>query len=165
MEPPDVDVMFRPGSKAHAIAMRLVSGEPQPRHELAQEVEVSGTSINRVVDLLQEEGAVIERRTTGDGRRAVFQLKGWGDTAPSMRHPQVGEAAELHSAAVLGDRVQVEVVTQSGRWRGLLQGAQPLRLGEEGVVESVMGDASDIKLRVTMEGGAVLPLELVVPVA
>lgn len=124
-EPPapsvDLDTLFRKQSKARVVAERLLTGKPQTRAQLAEGLDLSLTTVPRVVDALTEAGVRIER-TTDRTRQAVFHVI--GSAAETVRDPEHGQViatfshtggvdlvSRITKAEVLGGRVWIEYVS------------------------------------------------------
>ncbi len=95
----DLDTLFRKQSKARTVAERLLSGKPQSRQELVAGLELSMTTVPRVVEALESAGVVVER-TTDRTRQAVYRVVGTpvssvvDDTAGSVHTRFVHSAGE-----------------------------------------------------------------------
>ena len=68
----ELDGMFRPDSKAMQAAKMLLSGQQVSRTEIAETLEVSPTTIPRVVGKLEAAGVQIERSHGGPSDKEVF---------------------------------------------------------------------------------------------
>lgn len=117
----DLDTLFRKQSKARVVAERLLTGKPQTRAQLAEGLDLSLTTVPRVVDALTEAGVRIER-TTDRTRQAVFHVL--GSPADTVRDPEHGQViatfahtggidlvSRITKAEVVEDRVWVEYVS------------------------------------------------------
>lgn len=144
----DLDKSFRRGSRAYQVAERLMTGQPVERQQLVSELGVALTTVNRVVDVLREQGATIDR--TSNGRRAIFQVVAADPNARHVRLPELDAEAQLISDVLLGDAHVVTLRAGRDQYRGVA--SEPVRVGDEGHVVGVMKDGSDVTLMVEVPG-------------
>lgn len=115
----DLDSLFRKQSKARVVAERLLTGTPQTRAQLAEGLDLSLTTVPRVVDALTAAGLRIDR-TTDRTRQAVYKVVGTpADTAVDVKHGSVvarfmhsgpgdGLKARITKVEIVDSRVWVE---------------------------------------------------------
>lgn len=85
----DLDTLFRKQSKARVVAERLLTGTPMTRAQLAEGLDLSLTTVPRVVDSLTEAGVRVER-TTDRTRQAIYRVVGSpADSATDSEHGPV----------------------------------------------------------------------------
>ena len=70
---PNLDLMFRKGSKARTVAERLLTGQWLTNTELVEGLDLSRTTIPRVVKMLTDAGVPVERETNR-AREAVYRV-------------------------------------------------------------------------------------------
>lgn len=115
----DLNSLFRRNSKARVVAERLLSGEEMSRVELAKGLNLSVTTVPRVVKALEDVGFRISRDTDPHTRHARFRVVEYrgGDIIPGDRGGDVVAAYNATdlgaSCNVLGIRVDqaLDVVT------------------------------------------------------
>lgn len=147
----DLDAHFRKGSAARTVAERLLTGKQFTRQELVRDMDVSVTTVNRVVDVLEEQGAVIERWTADDGRQTVFRLARTGRPKRQVEYPALNAPALLVRAELIGESVVIDFQTGRSTYRGALDPGVTLpRLGESATVVGVA--AQDGQPEVTLRG-------------
>lgn len=100
-----LDGLFRKESKARIVAERLMSGKPQSRADLVRGLDLSLTTVPRVVDALQSVGVSVERRTDRS-RQAVYRVV--GTPVAEVHDETVGEVVARY-AHVAGEPVRVRI--------------------------------------------------------
>lgn len=74
LEDLDLTHLFRSGSKAHKVALALLSGGTVRRREIATELEVAPSSVSRVVAALEGAGVQINHSEDPDTREAMYRV-------------------------------------------------------------------------------------------
>jgi hypothetical protein len=69
----NLDAIFRKQSKARTVAERLLTGKSQTRADLVKDLDLSMTTVPRVVEALEAAGVRIERKTDRT-RQAVYRV-------------------------------------------------------------------------------------------
>ena len=131
----DLDEHFRRGSRAHRMAERLMSGKAMTRQQLAGS-PASVTTVNRVVQVLQQQGAIIRRDVVD--RQARYQLVGIGEPKARLQPPNLDDPVTVVMAELVGQERMIEIENAAGvRWRGRLSTQQQPQVGARGQVESL----------------------------
>lgn len=151
----DLDRYFQHGSGAYQVAERLLTGQVVESHEVAAEVGVARTTVNRVVDVLREAGATIIRDR--QGKRATFQLVGTTEPRSRRRLPELDAEGMLVADELVGPAHVVTVQFGRERYRGVSAGA--VAVGTEVKVSGLMRDGSETSLYLTLPGGKRLRLD------
>lgn len=117
----DLDKHFRDGSKARKVAEMLLTGEPYTRQELSDGARgVAVTTVNRVAEVLEENGCTVTRSTAPDGKQAVFRVVAV-DQPKRIKYPSLADEARVVRAEMIGDDIVVDVVTtDKSKFRGRL---------------------------------------------
>jgi predicted ArsR family transcriptional regulator len=118
----NLDAMFRSTSGARRIADRLMTGKPQTKYELVEGLNVSVTTVYRVVDRLEQAGAIITREIGSNGRQTIFRLVDVSERRATRPYLQVGERVRVVAARVSGDDMLVDVATGRDTYRGVVRG-------------------------------------------
>lgn len=134
----NLDSRFRRDSAARRVAERLLTGRPASREELVADDGVSVTTVNRVVEILEEEGARIIREV--NERQAVFQVVEVREPRKRLAFPELdAEGVIVKDELVGGDHV-VEFSSDDKRFRGVFEaGAGAMRLPPVGTTVLVDG--------------------------
>ena len=148
----DLDKHFRADSEARKVAQKLLTGKAHTRQQLVANTNLSVTTVNRVVEVLTEAGAVIVRDIAEDGRQARFRLTSIGDPKKAKAYPTIQDKAKIVRAEILGDDTMVDFTIESVRYRGALQGLS--RQAPLGKVAKIMGVSLD------SAGAAVVALDI-----
>lgn len=69
----NLDAIFRKSSKARIVAERLLTGKSQTRADLVEGLDLSMTTVPRVVEALEAAGVQVERKTDRT-RQAVYRV-------------------------------------------------------------------------------------------
>jgi predicted ArsR family transcriptional regulator len=148
----NLDKYFRRDSVARQIAERLLTGETINRQEVSQALDVSVTSVNRVVGALEEAGAKFRRDL--DGRQATFRLVSVGDPRRKKEYPPVGAEARIVGLEMLGDTMMVTFDADNARFRGAMSNLQqpPLSKGE---VTGVNKEGANVLVTLSISGKTV----------
>ncbi len=129
-----LDRRFKPGSGARLVAEALLAGGPQNRHELHLRFGVPQPTVNRVVDMLTEEGCHFHRSM--DGRQSVFTLTSIGTPPHPAPYPALKATAQMVGANMVDSSYVLDFVIGKFRYRGtlkhLLKGDLPI--GQSGTV-------------------------------
>lgn len=137
----DLDRTFRPDSKARQVAERLLTGRAYARQDLADEVGVPRSAVNKVVDQLQDLGAVIRRDIAS--RQATFQLVGAAD--PQRRVlPQLDEVGRLVADELMGQDHVVRFSVGRQRFHGVTD--RPVPVGADVRVVGMLSDGPTVLL-------------------
>jgi hypothetical protein len=114
----DLDQHFRRDSGARSVAERLLTGRPATRQQLVGD-RVGITTVNRVVAVLEQAGATIERSL--DGRQIVYRVGTFSGPKKPYPFPQLDERGRLVKQELIGNERVVEFEVDSGmRFRGVL---------------------------------------------
>jgi hypothetical protein len=113
---------FRQGSAAHAMAVEILSGKRVTRPELAGKHSVSVTSVNRVLKVLEDEGAQITRDVVD--REAVFQFVSVVTRPSQARLPGLQQRATIVRSEIFGDSIMLDFVVDDSRYRGQVKSIQ-----------------------------------------
>ena len=107
----DLDALFRKQSKARVVAERLLTGTPMSRAQLAEGLDLSLTTVPRVVDSLTEAGVRIER-TTDRTRQAIYRVIGSpADNAADYEHgPVIARFSHASGGELRATISKVEIV-------------------------------------------------------
>ncbi len=117
----DLDKHFRRDSKARKVAEALLTGKPMTRQELSSRAGgVAITTINRVVEVLEECGATIVRSIAEDGRQARFTFTQMGKPRSKNTYPSLQQEAQIIRAEWVGGNVMIDFIAGNSRYRGLL---------------------------------------------
>ncbi len=143
---------FRRDSHARTIAERLMTGKPRTRQELTEDLGVSVTTVNRVVDILEEAGAIVTRTIAEDGRQARFHVVAVAEPKARRRFPNIEDEVEVTGAYKIGDAVMIEIASDRASFRGQLRTLSKfIPVGANGKVNGInsTGDGlADVQLRV-----------------
>ena len=154
---------FRPGSQARRVALALLTGDPYTRQQLSDAAGgVSLPSVNRVVGMLEEAGARVERTLDRGGRQTVFRITGWGSPKDNP-FPRLSASARIVAAEIAEQAVMVDFTTEDGaRFRGRLRGdlASRVPLGEQALVVRLdLDEPQDMTVKLQPAEGEPLTVE------
>lgn len=156
----NLDELFREDSAARRVAERLLTGRPMTRQELAEPDGIAVSSVNRVVERLEEAGAVILRDV--DNRQAVFQVVEIRSPRRRNQAPQLDEEGKIISDQLVGDDRVIEVRVEKKRYRGINHGlANPPSVGTEIIVEGVARDGDETTVTFRASNGRKFQLDYV----
>ena len=87
------------------------SGGGIVQKELAYRVGVDGSSLVRVLDILEREGLIERRRDTGDGRAKLIYLTSHGETRVNEILYEIGKAETAILAELADDDIEAMFVS------------------------------------------------------
>lgn len=156
----DLDKHFRRDSAARKVAERLLTGEPQTRQQLTEGLTVSITTVNRVVEVLEQAGAKIVRQL--DGRQAEFRMVSVGKPKRANEYPALNQEVRFIGAELVGDAVLASFETDSGaRFRGVLKSLSKVPpLGRPATVTGVAMKDQGLANVVVLTDGDTKPLRI-----
>ena len=99
-----------------------MTGKPQTKYELVEGLNVSVTSVYRVVDRLEEAGAIITSEIGSDGRQTIFRLVDVSERKAARPYLQVGERVRVIASRISGDDMLIDVTTGRDTYRGVVRG-------------------------------------------
>lgn len=157
-ESPDevLDVLFRKESKARVVAERLLTGKPQSRAELVKGLDLSLTTVPRVVEALTSAGIGVERFTTRS-RQAVYRVVGSplntaNDDVVARYVHAAGEPVRVKvtKVEVIDGAVWVEWTRErAGSYRGRLLDSD----GTINILAKLLAEEAEIVAITIMRGG------------
>jgi hypothetical protein len=122
-----------------------MTGVPLTRNELAagtlkergvrKPQPVSVTTVNRVVQVLEQEGCVISRDR--EGREVVFQLRHVGTPKRAVSFPNLAEQATFTRIELVGSQFVVDFAVGKRHFRGISDNLTAPPIGKAATVKAI----------------------------